>query len=245
MHPEALRTKVRQHEADREINVFLRGFAEYFRYGNSSIKLAQINRYAAERLALFVGKRHKRGRRDGWRHLVDSPSPHGADQSQRNHRRPQTTGLAEQAVMPSVKNVGEPCAGEPHARFDAAAGGNQHQSGQHGPRGARRLPPTLPRRRPNEVSRYIDEHHGRFGVEPICRTLGASASPSYQRASGQRSERPRQVHRGMTVAASKRPAAMSDCRSRSSAVEWGSATGRRRRRGRGLSGGWRGGRRAA
>jgi hypothetical protein len=28
-----------------------------------------------------------------------------------------------------VKNVGEPCAGEPHARFDAAAGGNQHQSG--------------------------------------------------------------------------------------------------------------------
>jgi putative transposase len=27
--------------------------------------------------------------------------------------------------MPTVKNVGEPCAGEPHARFDAAAGGNQ------------------------------------------------------------------------------------------------------------------------
>ncbi len=24
-----------------------------------------------------------------------------------------------------MKNVGEPCAGEPHARFDAAAGGNQ------------------------------------------------------------------------------------------------------------------------
>src|SRR5215218_2755226 len=27
--------------------------------------------------------------------------------------------------MPAVKNVGEPCAGEAHARFDAAAGGNQ------------------------------------------------------------------------------------------------------------------------
>jgi hypothetical protein len=27
--------------------------------------------------------------------------------------------------MPVVKNVGEPCAGEPHARIDAAAGGNQ------------------------------------------------------------------------------------------------------------------------
>ena len=27
--------------------------------------------------------------------------------------------------MPTVKNVGEPCAGEPHARIDAAARGNQ------------------------------------------------------------------------------------------------------------------------
>jgi RNA-directed DNA polymerase len=61
----------------REINVFLRAFAEYFRYGNSSIKLAQINRYAAERLALFVGKRHKRGRGHGWRRLVASPSRMG------------------------------------------------------------------------------------------------------------------------------------------------------------------------
>ena len=58
----------------REINVFLRGFAAYFRYGNSAIKLAQISRYAAERLALFIGKRHKRGRRHGWRRLVASPS---------------------------------------------------------------------------------------------------------------------------------------------------------------------------
>jgi hypothetical protein len=27
--------------------------------------------------------------------------------------------------MPAVKNVGEPCTGEPQARIDAAAGGNQ------------------------------------------------------------------------------------------------------------------------
>ena len=27
--------------------------------------------------------------------------------------------------MPAVKNVGEPCAGEPHARIEVAAGGNQ------------------------------------------------------------------------------------------------------------------------
>jgi putative transposase len=36
--------------------------------------------------------------------------------------------------MPAVKNVGEPCAGEPHARIEVAAGGNRHQSAQ--PRGA-------------------------------------------------------------------------------------------------------------
>jgi len=39
------------------------------------------------------------------------------------------------------------------------------------------------------VSRYIDEHRGRFGVEPICRTLDVSASAYYQRATGARSAR--------------------------------------------------------
>ncbi|MGI9099728.1 MAG: hypothetical protein ACR2H2_14780 [Solirubrobacteraceae bacterium] len=36
------------------------------------------------------------------------------------------------------------------------------------------------------MSRYIDEHRGRFGVEPICRVLDVSASAYYQRASGGR-----------------------------------------------------------
>jgi putative transposase len=39
------------------------------------------------------------------------------------------------------------------------------------------------------VSRFIDEHRGRFGVEPICSTLGVSASAYYQRATGVRSAR--------------------------------------------------------
>jgi putative transposase len=39
------------------------------------------------------------------------------------------------------------------------------------------------------VSRYIEEHRGRFGVEPICRVLGVSASAHYRRATGRRSER--------------------------------------------------------
>jgi hypothetical protein len=39
------------------------------------------------------------------------------------------------------------------------------------------------------VSRYIEEHRGRFGVEPICSTLGVSASAYYQRKTGGRSAR--------------------------------------------------------
>jgi putative transposase len=39
------------------------------------------------------------------------------------------------------------------------------------------------------VSAFIDDHRARFGVEPICQTLGVSASAYYQRATGQRSER--------------------------------------------------------
>jgi len=39
------------------------------------------------------------------------------------------------------------------------------------------------------VSRYVEEHRGRFGVEPICTTLGVSVSAYYRRASGRRSAR--------------------------------------------------------
>jgi putative transposase len=41
------------------------------------------------------------------------------------------------------------------------------------------------------VSAFIEEHRERFGVEPICRTLGVSVSAYYERASGRRS--PRQI----------------------------------------------------
>ena len=39
------------------------------------------------------------------------------------------------------------------------------------------------------MSAFIDEHRGRFGVEPICRVLDVSASAYYQRRSGERSAR--------------------------------------------------------
>jgi len=39
------------------------------------------------------------------------------------------------------------------------------------------------------VSAFIEQHRERFGVEPICQTLGVSASAYYERASGRRSSR--------------------------------------------------------
>jgi putative transposase len=39
------------------------------------------------------------------------------------------------------------------------------------------------------VSAFIEEHRERFGVEPICSTLGVSASAYYERATGRRSAR--------------------------------------------------------
>ena len=39
------------------------------------------------------------------------------------------------------------------------------------------------------MSAYVHEHRERFGVEPICRTLGVSASAFYHRQTGQRSAR--------------------------------------------------------
>ncbi len=54
----------------REINLFLRGWAGYFRYGNSARAFDKIRNYALLRLALFLAKRHKRGRFWGWSLVV-------------------------------------------------------------------------------------------------------------------------------------------------------------------------------
>jgi hypothetical protein len=67
--------------------------------------------------------------------------PHGPDRPQRD-RHPATPqpAVAAGSRMPAVKNVGEPCAGEPHARFD----GGREETNVSRPRratpGASRLP---------------------------------------------------------------------------------------------------------
>ena len=50
----------------RDVNRFLRGWAGYFRYGNSAQFFDKITRYALARLAAFVAKRHQQRTRYGW-----------------------------------------------------------------------------------------------------------------------------------------------------------------------------------
>src|SRR5665647_2943985 len=44
----------------QDMNLFLRGWAGYFRYGNSAQAFDKIRNYAVMRLALFLAKRHQR-----------------------------------------------------------------------------------------------------------------------------------------------------------------------------------------
>jgi integrase/recombinase XerD len=69
--------------------------------------------------------------------------------------------------MSTVKNVGEPCAGKPHARIDAAAGGNQRQSGSHSR--AAWAPPADPTalRLLQSFIKYLE----RLGVERVTTEL--------------------------------------------------------------------------
>jgi RNA-directed DNA polymerase len=56
------------------VNRFVRGWAAYFRYGNSARHFDKIRGYLRMRLALFIAKRHKRSRAFGWQ-VVAFASP--------------------------------------------------------------------------------------------------------------------------------------------------------------------------
>jgi hypothetical protein len=58
----------------QDLNRYLRGWAGYFRYGNSARHFNLIEHHAHNRLALFVAKRHQRSRAYGWR-VVTYSSP--------------------------------------------------------------------------------------------------------------------------------------------------------------------------
>jgi Group II intron, maturase-specific domain len=52
---------------------FLRGWRQYYRYGNSARSFAKLDRYTTERMALLLSKRHgKHGRGNGMKHVIMS-----------------------------------------------------------------------------------------------------------------------------------------------------------------------------
>jgi RNA-directed DNA polymerase len=56
----------------QDVNMFLRGWAGYFRYGHSARCLSQIRRYAQMRLMLFISKKHRRSRAFGWQVMLNA-----------------------------------------------------------------------------------------------------------------------------------------------------------------------------
>ncbi len=61
----------------QDVNSFLRGWAGYYRYGNSAVAFDKITFHAFVRLAHFIAKRHKRSARYGWWAIHQSPDRMG------------------------------------------------------------------------------------------------------------------------------------------------------------------------
>jgi RNA-directed DNA polymerase len=53
------------------LNQFLRGWRQYYRWGNSTVRFAELDRYVMERVALLLSKRHhRRGRGHGMKLII-------------------------------------------------------------------------------------------------------------------------------------------------------------------------------
>jgi group II intron reverse transcriptase/maturase len=62
----------------RDINLFLRGWTGYFRYGHSAERFSKIRQYVRMRIALLLSKRHRRSRHFGrWALLHFTPNEFG------------------------------------------------------------------------------------------------------------------------------------------------------------------------
>jgi RNA-directed DNA polymerase len=59
----------------RDVSMFLRGWAGYFRYGHSARRLSKIRQYARMRIVLFISKRHRRSRHFGWQVMLNASPP--------------------------------------------------------------------------------------------------------------------------------------------------------------------------
>jgi RNA-directed DNA polymerase len=62
----------------QDINLFLRGWSGYFKYGHSAERFSKIRQYVRMRIALWLSKRHRRSRRFGrWALMSFTPNEFG------------------------------------------------------------------------------------------------------------------------------------------------------------------------
>ena len=85
-----------------ELNLFLRGWAGYFRSGNSTQAFDKVGSHATNRLSLLVAKRHSRPLRWGWQAAVYQSSDLMGLQAQRDRRCVQADLGAGGASRPST-----------------------------------------------------------------------------------------------------------------------------------------------
>jgi RNA-directed DNA polymerase len=85
----------------QDMNMFLRGWAAYFRYGHSARCLSKIRHYARMRLALFISKKHRRSRNFGWQVMLSSS--------------PGDLGLVSLYGITVSPRAGKPWRGKPNA----------------------------------------------------------------------------------------------------------------------------------
>ena len=94
------------------VNLTLRGWTAYFHYRNCSKALSQVREHAEQRVRVHLRRRHKiKDRGTGYLCFTGSSLYIWALQSANNSRLDECASL-------TVKNIGKPCAGKPHARFD-------------------------------------------------------------------------------------------------------------------------------
>jgi Group II intron, maturase-specific domain len=93
----------------------VRGWGHYFRGGNPARKLAQIDRYVHERLAMFMSAKHQLPRRRNWRH-------YNREWLQRMGVYQLTGQSAVSRRMPCDERCRRAVCGEPHVRFEKLCG---------------------------------------------------------------------------------------------------------------------------
>ena len=113
------RTPIPLEDITGSMNAALRGWVNYFHYRNSSRILDKVKTHAEERLRTHLMKQHKI--RESWNRLRPISEPKAlcvlwAIQSSDN-------GGLKNSTCLGVKNIGKPCAGKPHARFDEGRAG--------------------------------------------------------------------------------------------------------------------------